>query len=86
MGVYKKISPLSEPHTAKLCFSVVLKHLGVNSQRTYLFSQKSDFLRKEDRNAQKVCISLCLKRVNPEENLDLFKKLFLIKLVKGDKY
>ena len=28
----------------------------------------------------------CLKRANPEENLDLFKQLFLIKPVKGDKY
>ena len=26
------------------------------------------------------------KRVNPEKNLDLFKQLFLIKPVKGDKY
>ena len=28
----------------------------------------------------------CLKESNPEENLDLFKQLFLIKHVKGDKY
>ena len=28
----------------------------------------------------------CLKWANPEENLDLFKQLFLIKPVKGDKY
>ncbi len=35
-------SPQSEPHTAKLCFSVVLKHFQGNSQRTSLFSQKSD--------------------------------------------
>ena len=27
----------------------------------------------------------CLKRVNTEENLDLFKQLFLIKPIKGDK-
>ena len=33
-------SPQIEPHTAKLCFSVVLKHFGENSQRTSLFSQK----------------------------------------------
>ena len=26
----------------------------------------------------------CFKRVNPEENLDLFKQLFLIKPVKGE--
>ena len=28
----------------------------------------------------------CLKGENPEENLDWFKQLFLIKPVKGDKY
>ena len=33
-------SPQSEPHTAKLCFSVVLKHFVENSQRTSIFSQK----------------------------------------------
>ena len=30
-------SPLSEQHTDKLCFSVVLKHFFGNSQRTSLF-------------------------------------------------
>ena len=33
-------SPQSEPHTAKLCYSVVLKHFWENSLRTSLFSQK----------------------------------------------
>ena len=28
----------------------------------------------------------CLKIENPDENLDLFKQIFLIKPVKGDKY
>ena len=32
-------SPQSEPHRAKLCFSVVLKHFRGNSQRTSLFNQ-----------------------------------------------
>ena len=50
-------SPQSEPHTAKLCFSVVLKHFRGNSQRTALFSSKSDYLRKEHRTTQKVCFS-----------------------------
>ncbi len=27
-----------------------------------------------------------LKGANPEENLDMFKQIFLIKPVKGDKY
>ena len=76
-----------EPHTAKLCFSVVLKHFGGNSQRTSRFSQKSDYLRKEHWNTQKVCFSEHVwKGANSEENMDLFKQLFLIKPVKGDKY
>ena len=40
-------SPQIEPHTAKPCFSVVLKYFGGNSQKTSLFSQKIDYLRKE---------------------------------------
>ena len=39
--------PHTEPHTAKLCFSVVLNLFRRNSQRTSLFSPKSDYLRKE---------------------------------------
>ena len=33
-------SPQSEPHTAKLCFSVVLRHFCGNSQRTSLYGKK----------------------------------------------
>ena len=35
-------SPQIQLHTAKLFFSVLLKHFWENSQRTSLFSQKSD--------------------------------------------
>ena len=47
-------SPQSESHTVKLCFSVILKHFWGNSQRTFLFFQKSEYLRKEHRNTHKV--------------------------------
>ncbi len=53
----KMFSPQSEPHTAKLCFPVVSKHFRRNSLKTILFSQKSDSLRKDHRNTQKVCFS-----------------------------
>ena len=43
----KLFSPQNEPHTAKLCFPVVLKYFRENSLKTSLFSQKSDYLRKE---------------------------------------
>ena len=77
----------SYPHTVKLCLSVVFKHFWGNSQRTSLFSQKSDYFRNAHWNNLKVCFSYHVwKGPNPEENLDLFKPLFLIKPVKGDKY
>ena len=50
-------SPQSEPHTAKLCFSVVLKDFWGNLQITSLFLSKNDYLRKGHRNTQKVCFS-----------------------------
>ncbi len=53
----KCFSPQNEPHTAKLCFSVVLKHFRANTLKTSLFSPKSDYLRKVHRNTQKVCFS-----------------------------
>ncbi len=56
----KKISPQNEPHTAKLCFSVVLKHFWENSQETSLFIQKSDYLRKKLRINQ---IDYCSQQV-----------------------
>ena len=73
-------------HIQLNCFSVVLKHFRGNSQRTFLFSQKSDYLRNEHWNTQKVCFSYHVWKVaNPVENLDLFKQLFFIKPVKRDK-
>ena len=50
-------SPQGEPHTDKRCFSVILKHFRGNSQRTSLFSPKSDSLWKEQGNTQKICFS-----------------------------
>ena len=49
-------SPQIQLHTAKLFFSVLLKNFRGNSQRTSLISQKSNYLRKEHRNTQKVYI------------------------------
>ncbi len=40
----KFFSPESEPHTAKLCFSVVLKHFRANSLKNSIFSPKIDNL------------------------------------------
>ena len=80
-------SPKRETHSSKLCLSVVLKHFLGNSWRTFVFRHKSYYVTNGHWNTQKVCFSYqILKGANPEENLDLFKQLFLIKPVKGDKY
>ena len=64
-----------------------LKHFLAISLKASLFSPKSDYLRKKLKNTQKVFFSQQVsKRANPEENLNLFKQLFLIVPVKGDKY
>ena len=41
----------------KLCFSVVLKYFSGNLLKTSLFSKKSNYLRKEQWNTQKICFS-----------------------------
>ncbi len=69
----------------KLFFSVILKHFRGNLKRTSLFSPKNDPLRKERRNTQKKKFLTRTKGPNPEEKLDLFKQLFLIKPVKWEK-
>ena len=50
-------SPQSEPYKDILCFPVVMKQYRANSLKTTLFSPKIDYLRKEERNTQKVCFS-----------------------------
>ena len=50
-------SPQSEPHSAKLCRYVFLKHFGGNSKETFLFGHKIYYLRNLYRNTQKICFS-----------------------------
>ena len=50
-------SPQSEPHTAKLCLSVVLKQFWGNSMWTFFFWHKSDYLINEHWNSPKVWFS-----------------------------
>ena len=67
----KLFSPQNLPQTAKLYFSVVLKHFRGNSLKTSLFSQKIDSLRKKLRNTRKVCFFQQVRKgAYPEENLD----------------
>ena len=82
-------SPQSEPHTAKLCISVVFKDFFfVEIDRELFFldikmtiSETSiEILRKF------VFLKFFLKGANHEENLDLFKQLFLNKPLIGDIY
>ena len=84
--IFKKtcFSPQYEPHTDKLCFSVVLKHFRGNSQKTSLLGQKVTFSKRNIEKLRNLFNLIFWKRVTPEENLDLFKQLFLTKQVKGD--
>ena len=53
----------------------------------FFFCQKSEYLKKKALKYSESCFFLpCLNGANPEENLDLFKKLFLNKQVIEDKY
>ena len=79
-------SSQSEPHTAKLGVADVLKHFWRNSLRTLLFKHKSYYLRKEHKNINRFFFPTMFERGKPVEIMGLFKELFLIKQVKGDKY
>ena len=49
-------------HTAKLCFSVVLKHFWGNSQKTFLFRHKSDYRRTSTEILRNLFFLPCLTR------------------------
>ena len=56
-------SPQNEPHTAKRCFSVVLKHFWGNSLKNSLFIQKSGLSQKEaQKHSERLLFSTSLKR------------------------
>ena len=73
-------SPQCEPPTAKHSFSVFLKYFWGNLQRTSHFSQKSVITERSTEILRKFVLLFS------EGNLDLFKQLFLIKSLKGEKY
>ena len=64
-------SPQSEPQSEKLCFTVILKHFRGNSQRTSLFSPKSDYLRKRTEIRRKFVF------LNKFENGPILKKIWI---------
>ena len=64
-------SPQSDPHTAKLCFSVDLKHFFGNSERSSLFSQKVVISKT---NSESLFFLTCLKRVKSWGKLNLFNQ------------
>ena len=75
--------PQNEPHRAKLCFSVVLKHFRGNSLIISLFWSKRDYLRKDHRNTQKVFFFFNkFEKGQIWGKFGFFKQQFLIKPVK----
>ena len=79
-------SPQSEPHTAELCFSVVLKHFGEIHRELRFLVKKVTISERSTEKLRKFVFLNMFEKVNPDEILDLFKQLFFIKPVKGKKY
>ena len=65
---------------------VVLKHFGEIRRELFFLDIKVTISETSTEIFREFFFLPCLKVANPEENLDLFKQLFLIKPVKGDKY
>ena len=74
------------PHTAKLCFSVVFKLFGEIHRENFFIDIKVTISETSTEILRNYFFLPCLKRANYEENLFLFKQLFLIKTLKLDKY
>ena len=55
-------SPQSEPLTAKLCFSVVLKQFGGNSQRIIFLVKKWLSQKRAQKHSERLFFLTCLKR------------------------
>ena len=73
---------LPQNDTAKLSFSVVLKHFCGNWLKTSLCVQKRDYLRKKLRITQRIIFSKQIwKGPNPKENFNLIE-LFVVKPVR----
>ena len=82
----KSFSPKSEPHTDKLGLCVVLKHFLEIHIELFFLDIKVTISETSTEILRNLFFLLYLKGTNPEENLDLFKQVFLIKPVKRDKY
>ncbi len=67
----KSFSPQNELHTAKLCFSVVLKNFCRNSLKASLFIKKIAIPERSLEILRKITFPTILKMEKPEENLDL---------------
>ena len=80
-------SPQIEPHSAKLCLSVVWTIFGEIHRELFFLVNKVTFSETTTDILRKfVFLTMFEKWQNLKKNLDLFKQLFFIKPVKGDKY
>ena len=77
-------SPQNEPHTAKLCFPIVLKRFRGNSLKTSLFSQKIKSLRNKLRKIWSLFFLTSWKRRKSRERFGLvLKNPFCTKQLNG---
>ena len=59
---------------------------GLIHWKVLFFVKKNDYIRKEHKNNQNVCFSYKFEKGKILRKFDLFKQLFWINPVKGDKY
>ena len=62
----------SEPHTAKLCLSVVLKHFWGIDRELFFLVKKKTISETSPKILRNFVFLTMLKGTNPEENLNLF--------------
>ena len=79
-------SAQNEPHTAKLCFSVVLKHFCGNSLKTSLFSQKVTISERSSEIVRKFAFLNKIEKGQIQRKIWICCKQFLFKALKRDKY
>ena len=79
-------SPQSEPHTAKLCLSVVFKYFGENSQRTSLLVKKVTLSEMSTKIFREFVFLTMFEKMQIRRKIWICLNFFFFKPVKRDKY
>ena len=71
---HKVFFPQNEPHTTKLCLSVVCSIMGEIHRELFFYTKKWLSKKRALKYTESLLFLPCLKGANSEENLDLFKQ------------